>query len=939
MPFTDKDQAELDSLELEKLEEERSSRRWALDETPLQSAQRGRHGGVGIDMLLEAGIPMVAQAAATETGPGGQAVIGSGLSVIGNVLAQTRRVLMGEQEGFSGGQIAQAAATGAVPFGPAAKAASARPVLRSIVDAGVSATKSGAVGVGGEAIKTAIDEGRLPTAREAVVAGSIPGVIGGAASGIGSVAKGIATRGRRVAENLADYGTNRASSGMLLPEDLAATEQRLARERPGGQISSRVDAAYQDMSDQVQGIAPNPKEGAEIFDMASPLLGQISKTQDELSKLNSAAQKANERARQAAQKVRGALAVSDKESSEAAFEAAQKWSNEAFDANLGSALENAKEIATTKITGGAQGIDSATARTLFVEHVAKPIEAAFDEKSAQMYSLVNGESKVFDSKPIISKAQEIASKASGKLPAKLESSVKSVSEMLGDGEAVSLQDLRNVRAELLKKAQIGGLGSYEEKLIKDVAHEITSQIDSQASRALGKESGDALKAANKFYSETRPLFDQRGVDVLFSTGTADEFSRTMLSGMEKAGIKSDEYKNLQNLISKIGEFNPELAKAAQSHVQDTLRRSIIFDASRVNPASIDGGLMVDSAALVDRLDKMARVPGTLEALNLGTPAKIAELKKLMASYPEASKMGSREWEALLDSPAFKQATASGELSTLLAPVMAASQAEAQLVKAVNLRAGGKIERANAAYDSALETVKKINGDVAAARARYEELLKDPAAVALNNPGISDSGFNAFSNSLFNPKASAVTNTDVRAIADALRTSSSPQNRELLKRLQERYIADKIASYHSTPPSSQMLQHPDSDSVALFFNPINPRDATNEIDRARALLEPEQLNALSAFSRTARAIGKYERFGVVPVKAGSYDIPVVGQIRRGLDAIADLYREGKYEIAARLLANPSEFARYSTKVGEVGMAASRTLGTSAQGVGRAVDDRR
>ncbi len=921
------------------------TKRSALDINAVSTPKDRPLSGAGVDMALEVGVPMMAQVA---TAPGAEtgitSLVGAGASILGNVLAQTRRVAMGEQNDFSGGQIAQAAATGAVPFtGPAAKAASSRPLLSAIVDVAKSAGKTGLVGLGGEAIKTTIDKGQLPTGAEAVASFGLPAIVGGGASALGSFSGGLVTKGNRVADNLRDYGATTPSPGMLLPEELAATESRLARAHPTGEVANKVDAAYQGMADQVQSIAPNPREGAEIFSTASPLLHQVSKSEDELSKLNSLSQKATEDARDAALKFRQAMASGDTEAVAEGKKAAEKLSNQAFGENLNSALENAKELATAKITGGASGIDSAAARTLFVEHVAKPIEAAFQEKSAQMYSLVDNFDPGFSADPILAEANKAAVEITGNLPKKLDSAMAVVRNELASPDTnnmVSLQALRNARSELLRRVNLGEFGSSnEERLIKGVAATITKEIDSQAVAALGEDGGAALKDANKFYRETRPLFDQRGVDVLFNSGTPDEVTRTMLTGMEKAGVNSDEYQNLQKLVSKIGEFNPDLAKAAQGHIQDTLRRSIIFDASRVNPSSATGELAVDSGALVGVLDKMARVPGTLEALNLGTPAKVAELKKLMASYPEAAKMTTAQWSSLMESPEFASATSQGALSTALTPALAASQAEEQLVKAANLRAGGKVDRANIVYNSAIDTVRSVGGDVAAAKAKYEALLRDPTAIAMNNPGLSDSGFNSFAKTLFDPKANALTNTDVRAVSDALRSDPRMANRELLTRLQERYIADKIAAYHSTPVSSSMLQHPDADAVALFFNPTNPSDATNEIARARAILEPAQLNALSAFATTAKAVGQYERLGVVPVRPGSYDIPVVGEMRRGLDAIADFYREGKYTVAAKLLADPAKASRFAVKVGETGQAAADLMGTSAQGVGRAIDAKR
>lgn len=899
--------------------------------------------GTAIDVGLESGIPLLAQVATAPLAETGlTSAVGAGASVLGNTLAQVRRYLAGEQDKMDYGQSAQAALTGAVPFaGPSATAArlTTRPLVKSLVDITANASKAGVIGGAGETVKTLIDEGRLPSLKETVVSSAIPATIAGGAFGLGSLAGHLVTQGERVGELARDYGATTPTPGMLMPGKLAATEQRLVRENPASEVAGKYNRAYSGITEQMQSVAPNPAEGAEIFSAVSPLVGQLSKTEKELAKLNQSAQSATQDARAAAVKAREAQAASNEQASEAARSAAEGASNRALDANLQSALENARTIATNRIAGGAEGLDPATARTLFVEHVAKPVEAAFNEKAAQMYSTVDNLHPGFDASPILAEANKAAVELTGGAPKKLEHALDAVQHILNDpetGNMVSLQALRNARSELLRKVNLQEFGSsMEERLIKGVASSITSEIDRQASSALGDVGGEALRAANKFYRETRPLFDAKGVDVLFNKGTPDEVVRGMISGMEKAGINSDEYKNLQTLISKIGEFNPDLAKASQQHVNDTLKRTILFDASHVNPASRTGELTVDPSALVESLDKLGRVPGTLEALNLGTTVKVAELKRLLARYPEAPKMNRAQWEGLMDSPAFASAAGSS-LSTQLAPALAEAQVQAQLVRAANLRAGGKIDRANADFQSALETARSVGANARSVQQRYEAMLKDPVTVAFNNPAIPETGFNAFAKALFDPKANALTNTDVRAMTDALRDSANPANRKILQQLQERYIADRIAQYHSTSATPEILQHPDADAVALFFNPIHPGDATNEIARARALLEPAQMNQLAAFARTAKAVREYETLGAVRVRQGSYDIPVVGELRRGLDAVADFYREGRYNLAAKLLADPNKFSSASVRVGQSGKTISDQIGGAAQGAGRALD---
>jgi hypothetical protein len=915
-----------------------AARRQRILESPGESAQRIKGGGVGADLLIEAGIPAMAQATTIEAGPWAQSAVGAGSSALGNLIGQGRRIMAGEQEDFSFGQLAQATATGAIPMvGPEANAARvARPIIRGVTEAGKTGLKMAAIGATGEAIKTEIDEGRWPTLGEASRAAAIPGILGAGTSAVAQGAKAIASTGRRVAENAADYGATGTppTTGMLLPESFSVTENKLAKSTPGGELAIKRDAAYQSFNEGLQGVAPNPQEGAAIFDQASPLLRQISTASKELGKLNEVAQEATDKARRAFGAIQNARREKIAGQIKTVNEEAERLSGEAFNANLSSALDNARELATARVAGGAEGVDPATARNLFVEHVAKPVEAAFEERSAQLYSGVDNQAATFNSAPILAHADKLAAEVTGGLPKKVDRAIGIVKGVLGEGN-VSLQALRNARAELLRGVRLGEFGSdAEERLVKGIASDITKQIDTQAVTALGEEGGQALRTANKFYRETRPLFDEKGVEVLFSSKPGDEYVRQVLAGMEKSGVNSDEYNNLKNLIVKIGDFNPELADAAKGHVNDLLKRSVLFDASRINPNSPAGQLMVDGEALVGSLNKLGKVPGTLEQLGLGSPAKVAELQTLMKKYPEATKMSSGEWDQLFSSPAFRDKATN--LSSQIEPIMADAQANALLLRSANLKAAGKLEAAKKAYDSAISTVDQVHGDVRAAQDHYEKLLKDPVAIVFNNPNIADSDFNAFARSLFDPKASKTTNADVRAIADSL-GNSTPQNKELLLRLQERYIADKIAAYHSTPVSSSMLKHPDAGAVDLFFNPVNPGDSTNEIARARALLSPAQLNQLNAFARTAKAIGRYEKLGIIEQKPGSFDVPVVGVVRRALDAVADLYREGKYTIAAKLLADPSKFSRIAMKVGDVAEDIEDPLLAGSLGVGRAVSN--
>ncbi len=694
------------------------------------------------------------------------------------------------------------------------------------------------------------------------------------------------------------------------------------------------------MTDTLNNVAPSPREGAEIFADVQPLLGKVSKTEDEIAKLSDAAVAARAKVSDTFRAVREAQAKAQGTVDKTVKKAAETAMDEAFTANLDSVMQNAQDLAVARTTGGDLGIDPATARTLFVEQVAKPLQAAFEEKSAQMYSLVNHEARTFDAAPILAKVEDLTKKASGKLPSKLQTSVQNIRDMLqsaDEGMMVSLQDLRNTRAELLKRVQMGQeLGSYEEKMIKEVAAEITTQIDKQAVTALGQEGGDALKAANKFYGETRQLFDNPGVEVLFSPIPADDYVKKVVNGMKSSGIKSDEYVGLKKLATKIGESHPELAEQVKKQVADNLRQSLIFEAVAIDP--VTGKMKVHGSDLLKTLEPMSRVEGTVEALGFGTRENVVELKRLFDRYPDAaSSLDTKEWETLLASPAFRDASKGKELRPALEPFLAAAQADTELVRSAYLKNAGLVDKAQRTHDEAMKTLGSVNGDLQQARIRYDQLINDPVAVSLNNPNLPDSSYNAFAAAFFDPKANAITNSELASIVQTMRNGPRPA-RETLTRLQERYIADKIATYQSAGKNSSLLQQPDANEIAIFFNPTNPADAANEIARARAILDPEQIRQLGAFAKVAKAVDRYEKLGMEAPKTGSYNVPVVGQLRRGWDAVVDLYRDGRYMQMAEAMADPQAFARLQTQKGQRLQAAGQGMITGAQGVGRAVDER-
>ncbi len=869
--------------------------------------------GAAIDLALEAGLPGLAQAATVEFTPVGQSIAGGVASSVGNALAQIRRMAVGDQKGFNYGENAQATGLGAIPFaGPARLAAGeSRGLLGGALQTAKTGAKMAGAGMAGEEVRSLVDDGQLASGGRLAAAGAIPMGITGATLPISFGGAKLMDYGNRVGQSLKAFGGSsiKPTPGMLLGGTAATVEQNMARRNPSGGTAKVIDDTYNQISSGLNAISPNPQEGAAVFKNVQPLIGQIRKSQDVINGLNVLSAKHQESVDQAMQKLNMAQRDGMMVNTKALQEELQASSDANFATKLSSITEKAKQIATADLVRGSSAVNPAEARDLFVKEVAQPMKKAFEDHSNTLYGAVgedHGKQLVFETAPLISEAERLAAEVTGGLPKKLNAAIDMLKENLGDSGMASLDQLRFLRSEIRVYANRANASDSERRFVSKLGHSITEEINNQAETAFGADGGKALKYANKFYSETRPLLDNNGVSQLLEASPGDEYVTKVLLGMEKSGKDADEYKNLQDLILKINAFSPDVAAAAKGQVNSAIRGSLIHDASSINPNSPNGEVTVDGGALVSRLAKMARTPGTLETLGMGTPAKVAELAKLNAKYPDASKMSTQEWEQLFSSPTFSDLAKGGSLSSQLQPKMALSSAQNLVAKSAQLRAAGAVQQANETLARAKQALGEVSSDVSAAQLTHDALLKNPVAVAFDNPNLSDSSFNAFANTFFNPKANAVTNSEVGAMVSALKNSDSEANQKTLTKLQERYIADRIAAFKTSPATSKDTTRVDATEMSKFFNPANPGDASNEIERAKAILTPEQMGKLTKFAKVAQEVQQYEKLGKTPMLNASNDTPTVGMVRKGLDAAGDLYREGKYNAAAKLLADPEKF---------------------------------
>jgi hypothetical protein len=871
--------------------------------------------GLAIDIGLEAGIPAVAQTLAIPLTPAGQSFVGSTTSAIGNVLAQVRRIAAGEQKGFSPGQTVSAAAIGAIPFsGPGANLERVT-ASQFVKNAAKQGLKTGAAAVAGQEIQSLVDQQKLAPIPETIGVGILGATLGAGASTISDIATNRILRSREISKSLGELGgmAEQASPGMLLPSELAPVEGKLALRKPSGVPAQRAEEGRKAFSEQAVKLAPDIEEGDVIYNEIGPKIGAINKLETDISAVGEKAAKANEQVDASLAAIREARATGQAGTEEAIKLEVQKAADEAFQSNFQSVKENAKRVIAEESAGGFQGVNPAIAQEIKNEFVVRPAANAVRRQQEVLYAPIKGMEKdaVFETAPILAKADEVAAETSGGLPGKVESAIKTVREILKEPTA-SLQDLRNLRSDIYRAIDLNEFGSSNaDRLMKGIAGEITAQIDSQATKVLGEEAGQQLLRANKFYSETRPIFAEGRINKILNTEALGDSATSLVNQIRSSGVDAPEYKALIEAIDATRKFDPELADGLKNRLNNTIKRSIIHRASdssgRVDPAEM--------FKYLDDIKKADKSGNSLLEFGFGDAKQVDDLGKLLEKYPDASKLTSQQWDDLMSVPAFASELSKKPIATDIERILAVTQAENQLIKSANLRAAGAVNKAEKLYQDAISTAKSLNISEQEMKGRMEQLMADPSFVAWNNPKFPNQGFNALKSALFDPEANKVSNADIRELVSKLASSKNSADQKTLKNLQSAYLADKIAVFDKSNAKNLLLE-PKSDEIAIFFNPANPGNKNNELERFKALFQndPDAINRIQQFGRMARAVQEYEKLAKTPVIPASYNIPVVGEIRRGFDFLGDLYRQKKYDQLSSLLSNPREFAKLQLQSG-------------------------
>jgi hypothetical protein len=842
--------------------------------------------------------------------------MGGILGGAGNIAAQGLRYAASGKP-YDPTETAAATAWNMIPVaGQAARAGQIvqRNFPRVAGDVATEAARMASIGGTIKTGETLTKEGRLPTSSELGISAGGAGVLGflgGATSEYGQVA---VEKARQAMQFLGMYrraGVQNPTLGQVMPQEWAALETRYAAEQPQGSAAKAVQKSYNELSDGLHQISgAGDVEPATVFESLSKQINTRA-LEPELLSLNQKSQQLQGGVSDALANVKSMQAQGDSN----IIEAYNNLTNQALQASLDSSLENAQRILIQKIAPNGQQLLPTQARDALVGEVVKPMQAAYNRHFENLYSFFPDKIQLFGTGAILDDVNKVFKSHGKQIPGDI------VSLLNPEEGKASLYALRQVRDRLFDLGHVSGGGATAvERAYTDLGRRIGQGMTDQAESAFGKELGGQFKLVNEDYRNYKELWDNPGVDALMAKDVNDDAVTKIVNSIKRSGIDSAEFKNVANLIGNLAspqsarnafltdsgvtlenasaKINPELAAALKGHFNDLVRGNIID--------SVSNGNKVDAVELVKTLKEMGRGTGndTLRTLGLGDLKQVEELGMLLNSKKDANALTGDQWRELFNSPSFKQSfQTGGTIASLIKPVLTQSDMQNKVLQTVLLENAGKMKPAQQKYNQLLAEYSGNSQELNQVQSMLDQARQNPTyAVFKKDAGerLNTQSWTALRDSLFNPSASQPVNHEyIREITDALRNSKSIGDRQLLQQIQNEFITTHLVQFKQGGPAYERVN---VDSLSSLLSPNSQKSAKGELERAKAILDPEQFESLKGFADASKALSVYEK----TAKAGTPKDDIKGTVLKGYNAIADMWNRGKYDNVTQALLNPKDY---------------------------------
>lgn len=870
------------------------------------------------DYTVEVGLPLVAQIATTEATPAVQSLVGAATGAIGNALAQGRRVMAGEQEGFEGGQFLQNTSLSAIPILGSVKVA-------GLAGAAIKTAKVAALPVAGAAttaMRTLIDEDRLPTTEETIFAAGLPLALHVTAMPVGLAGRAVSKKIKDMAEKEARMNSVGVKPTLgMLDTGFSQAEQGIAeRQGIGKPLPASIEDAHKDMKAFLADAA-TPK--AEIFEMGTEYYDTLNRAQKVRDSLSEEAKAAVAASREAQDKLALMRNVVDKETRALLEEEVSKKANESFLATVSSTVKNAQDLARDQLQGNTPLLNPAVAADAAYDRVIAPM---FDKKAGafpvhfnEQYAKFDPNIPVYEVSPLGAALKEAEGRVTEGLPTPLGSAVGLVKGFVAPSEAGgtapmrSLGDLRSLRDKLYSASQ-GNIPGGDRGAIIQMARAVSDLINNGAddasavaAQAFGKEwDAEALRTVNAGYRRYSDLLELPGVADFLDKDTSKATVNKALTEMDTSGANAVTFDNLSKVIGYASEISPELGETLRRQRNDIFKGALFQRLSKDNFDEASGSYLVSPSKLATWMSTVEQAsPGTLKELGLGDKGSATALKALAEAFPHASDPTDAQLASIFRNPLFQASmeaqkfggkTPADVMKHFLGQAMADSQTRNMADLTANLASMGKLEEAKAVWAEARQRVVQSGQDLAKADATLVELGQDPLKVAFSSAGLNPKSYDDLAKFLKNPNTP---DKWVQSIVEG--AEQTEQGKAFLDEIRARELADYFAEESVASPSYiQTPTIPNYQKIAEFHQ--NDIALAGSRQRLGLILDEESLKILDERSRMARDFLDYAKGSKAPSDMVAGKVPVNSVTRKALGLVESAIKTGEYRVAAWLLLN-------------------------------------
>jgi len=853
---------------------------------------------------------------------------------------------------------------------PSLELASARGVLPTLGKLGAESTYQAGVGAMASAAEEAA-AGRPVTLTGMMLPAGIGAGMGGTigiATLYGEQFLDRAAKAFRNATAYIDAGIDKVTPAMLEPGRYGAEEARRIREglldKNGNPTTKRVEAIFAGINNGLTAIVGDKPEGALVASAVRKRVMAIPEAEERLAKAvqvedasKSQLDAARARVLQTEEAHRKFLSEETSRAHKSALVAEQQAREANHQATFARIADEARLEAVQGLTGGVKPLSSSDAAISFVEKIVKPVDAAYQKYFNEGYGVLPSIAG-FDPTAIIKEAEALRKNLAGTAPV-TKPEVSALNDIIdalqGAGRpqettllgargekltigpefnGLTLAQMRNIRDKAYDVGKVGEITTANRTKIKELGHLISEQIDAQAEKVYGKEMGSHLRGLNYDYRQYKELESAKGISTLFATDVRDDRVEAMVNGLIKNGPSAEDYSGIVRFIENLAlpaqgkriertaagpvfldgasVVAPEVAAAYKGHLNGLIQGNII-------QRSLGNFGIVDNVKLAGFLEKLSNHKDMPEMLGF-KPAEMKQLIATLKDFPDAGRMTQDEMAGYLINPGFraKLEQAGQGMATPIRMDLASRAVQERMNQAAVLGSINRLNEARAAYSEA-EAVAKKNGITAEdARKAYMTALNDPGLKVFGQGGkgaegaITPDSYKSILSSLFDPAAGKTTNQYVSNVFTYLKNSKDMDDQKLLQQLRAGYVRDYLDLFQKEGRSGMLGELPSAGKMATYAKPMPGSAAASEMERARIVLAPDQMEALQ---KTAFNLGEqlraWEKSLPEPSgRPGEEKIgktrTFVGEVYRGFEGAAAALRRRDYDNALAAIITPKDY---------------------------------